>query len=65
MIHESQQVVEAVKAAPPFTVAGLALCGVPLQDWVFILTLIYLALQIGYFIFSKIIIKITARRNKE
>lgn len=65
MIHEPQQIAEAVKAAPPFTVAGLALCGVPLQDWVFILTLVYLALQIGYFVFTKIVIKIVARKRKE
>lgn len=64
-MHEPSQVVEAVKAAPPFTVAGMALCGIPLQDWVFLLTIVYLILQIGYFVFSKIIIKITARRKSK
>lgn len=32
---------DAAQAAPPISVAGLALWGVPLSDWVLILTLIY------------------------
>lgn len=36
----------AGKAAPSITVSGLALAGVSLQDWVFMLTAIYTALQI-------------------
>jgi len=36
------------KAAPPVAVTGLAVAGVSLQDWVFILTLVYLVLQISH-----------------
>lgn len=45
----------AAKASPPITVVGLALGGVSLQDWVFILTIIYLILQIGWLVYSKLI----------
>jgi hypothetical protein len=46
---------EITKAAPPVSVAGLSLAGIHLQDWVFILTIIYTLLQMGYFIYSKFI----------
>lgn len=39
--------VAAGKATPPLTVAGAAIAGIPLQDWVLIATLIYTVLQIG------------------
>lgn len=53
--HEAT--IEAVKASPPMTVTALALGGVTLQDWVFILTIIYTLLQLGWFIYSKFIRK--------
>lgn len=43
----------AAKGLPPMTVAGLTLAGVQLSDWVLIVTLIWLTLQIGGFIFDK------------
>lgn len=36
----------ATKGAPPITVAGLTVAGVELQDWVYILTIIWLVVQI-------------------
>jgi hypothetical protein len=48
---------EAVKASPPVAVVGLALGGITLQDWVFILTLIYLVLQITWLVWSKFLRK--------
>ena len=36
----------ATRGAPPITVAGLSLGGVQLQDWVYILTIIWLVFQI-------------------
>lgn len=36
----------ATKAAPPIAVAGANLLGVPVPDWIQILTLIYVALMI-------------------
>lgn len=34
-------IVEATKAAPPLSVTGLALAGIPLEEWVLLLTLLY------------------------
>jgi hypothetical protein len=48
---------EALKVSPPVTVVGLALGGITLQDWVYILTLIYLCLQLGWFVWSKFLRK--------
>ena len=45
--HAQEASVMAVKAAPPVVVAGATLFGVPLQEWVYILTIIYLVLQIA------------------
>jgi hypothetical protein len=52
-----EMVNEAVKASPPVAVIGLALGGITLQDWVFILTLIYLVLQITWLVWSKFLRK--------
>ena len=32
---------EAAQAAPPVSVAGLSISGVPLQEWVYIVTIVY------------------------
>ncbi|WNL63510.1 holin [Aeromonas phage phiA014L] len=37
---------EAALAAPPVAVTGLAIAGVSLQDWVYIMTLVYLVVLI-------------------
>lgn len=39
--------VEALKAAPPVSISGMAVAGVSVADWLLIATLIYTALQIG------------------
>jgi hypothetical protein len=44
---------EAVNSTPPASVAGLTLAGVQLNDWVMVATLLYLILQISWFIYSK------------
>lgn len=36
----------AVKAAPPLAVSGLSVMGLPLSEWVYVLTAIYIAFQI-------------------
>jgi hypothetical protein len=46
---------EAVKATPPLTVAGLAFAGVSLQDWVLLLTVVYLILQIAFLVYDKLL----------
>lgn len=37
---------EGALAAPPVAVTGLAIAGVSLQDWVYIMTLVYLVVLI-------------------
>lgn len=44
---------EASKAAPPVTVGGLTLAGVPLSDWLIIATLVYTVLQIVFLLRDK------------
>lgn len=46
------------KLAPTAAVSGLSLIGVPLQEWVYIVTILYTVLQIGYFVYN-----IWKRRN--
>ncbi len=48
-MNESEIVREALASAPPTAIAGLSLIGVSLQDWVLIVTLLWLACQIAYF----------------
>lgn len=38
---KTETVTEALKAVPPLGVGGLSLCGLELQQWVVVLTLIY------------------------
>lgn len=42
----------AGKATPPLAVAGASLAGMGLQEWVFALTIVYLALQIAHLIWK-------------
>lgn len=48
MQHKADIAAEAVKAAPPVTVAGLTVAGVSLNDVVLLATLVYLVLQISF-----------------
>lgn len=52
--------IEAVKSSPPVTVVALTLGGIPLQEWVYILTIVYLVLQMGWFVWAKIFRKAPA-----
>ncbi len=44
---------EALMSTPPAAVLGMTIAGVSLQDWVCVATLAWLALQTGWFIYSK------------
>lgn len=44
---------EATANVPPATVASLAIAGVSLQDWVLIVTLVWLAIQIGWWGYNR------------
>lgn len=43
----------AVKSAPPVAVSGLSLAGVQMQDWVYIATLLWIAIQAGVFLWDR------------
>lgn len=45
---------EAVKAVPPVGVTGTLFLGLPLSEWLVILTIIYTALQIGYLVWNMV-----------
>lgn len=51
---------EATLSAPPVTVAGLTFMGVGIADWVQVLAGVWLVLQIGHFIYTKV-----RNRNKD
>ncbi|KHA56811.1 hypothetical protein NM74_09700 [Aeromonas hydrophila] len=45
----------AVKSAPPVVVSGMTLAGYSLNDWVLAATLLWIAVQMCWFIWSNII----------
>ena len=47
--------VEATKSAPPVAITGITLVGISLSDWVLIATLTYTFLQMGWFVWDKMI----------
>lgn len=44
--------VSAAKVAPPIAVASAAAAGVSLQEWVYIVTIAYVVLQIGVLVYT-------------
>lgn len=48
----TEGVTYASRIAPPLTVTGASLFGLPLSEWVYITTIIYTLLQTGYFIWK-------------
>ena len=50
------QRIEAAKAAFPVTVSTITLLGVPLNEWVFIVTLIYTCLMIVFLLRDKLVV---------
>ena len=51
-MRKDEMAQEALKAAPPLTVTGATLLGVPVSDLVMWATLIYLGLQIGFLLYK-------------
>ena len=41
-----EQLSDTIKAAPPITITGMTIVGIPVQDLVLIMTLVYTILQI-------------------
>ena len=52
MNHEESISTMTAKAAPPLTVVGANLAGIPIADWVQIVTLIYVIVMLGHKIWS-------------
>lgn len=52
MQNKSDLAAEAVKAAPPITVTGATLAGVPVNELVLWATLAYLVLQMGFLVYK-------------
>lgn len=44
----------SAKLAPPLTVGGITLAGIPLSDVVLVLTGLYAVLQIGFLLYDRI-----------
>lgn len=49
---KTEVVTQAIKASPPITVGALTISGMPLSEWVLIITLIYTLSQI-FFLFKE------------
>lgn len=57
MSTNAERAVSAVSSAPPIGVAGMTWFGYPAADWVQVLALVWLVIQIGWFLWSKILRK--------
>lgn len=51
----SEYIIAATKAAPPITVSGMTMFGIPLNEVVLLVTLLYTVLQIGWFVWDHFI----------
>jgi hypothetical protein len=45
--------IEGAMSVPPVSVVGLSLMGASLQDWVYMLTIGWLTIQIGWFLYRR------------
>lgn len=50
MTNKNEVIAEALKTAPPVSVAGATVAGASLDEWVLILTAVYTVLQLAYFL---------------
>jgi hypothetical protein len=51
MSQRQEVAAESLRAVPAIAAAGFTVGGVTLQDWVLIVTLVYIILQIAYLLF--------------
>lgn len=49
-MQKNEVITEALKTAPPVSVAGATIAGATLSDWVLVLTALYTVLQLAYFL---------------
>lgn len=50
-----EQRIEYIKAAPPVTISTISLIGIPLNEWVFICTIVYTVLLTIFLVRDKLI----------
>lgn len=62
MSAAQEYVIAGYKASPPVSVATMALAGIPLQEWVYIVTIVYLVLQSAKLIYDAVV---KFKRRKE
>lgn len=61
MTHAAHdRLIDNAIAAPPLTVVGMTFLGLPLDDWLKLLGIAWLLLQIGHFLWVKF-----ARKDKD
>ena len=46
-----------IASAPPVAVTGITLAGYPLNEWVYVATLIWLAMQIGGWLWDRLYVR--------
>jgi len=49
-VNKNEVITEALKSAPPVSIAGATVLGASLEEWVLVLTALYTVLQLAYFI---------------
>lgn len=62
-VHSEGVGTVAAKLAPPLTVGGLTVFGIPLNDFVLVLTGVYAALQISFLLYDRIFKSRKEKRN--
>lgn len=53
MTHHKDAAMEVLKSAPPVAVTTATLAGMPLNEWVFALTILWLCCQIGGWVWDR------------
>lgn len=51
--------------SPPVGVAAVTLAGIPLNTWILVLTLVYAALRLGFFLWDRWVIYTKQRATDE
>jgi hypothetical protein len=59
------EILHNAAAAPPVTVAGMTVLGYPISDWVQVLAGLWLLMQIGWWVYTRIIRKGRDDRQEE
>jgi antibiotic biosynthesis monooxygenase (ABM) superfamily enzyme len=56
---------QVLKAAPPLLVSTSTVFGIPLQDWVFIVTIVYTLFQLYYLLKEKLVRPWLSKRRQK